>query len=217
MEKIIARGAEADLILTKWNGRQALVKKRNQKKYRHPKLDKELRKFRTTREAYIIHRAKQAGVPTPLIYQIDFENSSIVMEYIIGAKVRDVIEGLTDTEKETLFLKIGYLSGILHKSGIIHGDLTTSNIIKQKEKIVFIDFGLAENSYELEKRGVDLNLMKRMLTSTHFNHQENLLEAFKEGYRNVMFDEAEQVLQRMEEVAKRGRYIEKNKDMDWNE
>jgi TP53 regulating kinase-like protein len=217
MERMIARGAEADLILTLWNGRQAVVKIRKEKKYRHPELDQKLRKFRTIREADIIYRAKQAGVSTPLIYHVNLENSSIVMEYIKGTKVRDIIDNLSDDNKKTLFTKIGYLSGILHKTGIIHGDLTTSNIIKQEERIVFIDFGLAENSFELEKRGVDLNLMKRMLSSTHFNHQINLLEAFKEGYHNAMFDEAEQVLQRMVEVAERGRYIEKKKNMDGNE
>jgi TP53 regulating kinase-like protein len=217
MERMIARGAEADLILTTWNGRQAIIKIRKEKKYRHPELDQKLRKIRTTREADIINRAKHAGISTPLIYQVNLKKSSIIMEYIVGKKVRDIIEKLSDDKKKTLFTKIGYQSGILHKTGIIHGDLTTSNIIKQKDRIVFIDFGLAENSFELEKRGVDLNLMKRMLSSTHFNHQIILLEAFKVGYRNAMFEEAEHVLQRMLEVAERGRYIEKKKNLDGNE
>jgi N6-L-threonylcarbamoyladenine synthase/protein kinase Bud32 len=74
---------------------------------------------------------------------------------------------------------------------------------------VFIDFGLSEVSSEVEKRGVDLNLMNRMLTSTHYRYQEQLLKAFKAGYRETN-PEAEEALQRMEEVARRGRYIEKN-------
>lgn len=209
MERLVAKGAEADLYLVQWNGLKALRKMRKPKKYRHPELDYQLRKTRTNHEADIIHRAKNNGIPTPLLYQVDNENGIIVMEYIDGIKIRDLVDQLTDMERITLFKRIGYYSGLLHKSGIIHGDLTTSNIIKSGERIVFIDFGLSEVSYEVEKRGVDLNLMNRMLTSTHFKYQEELLEAFMNGYRQSMGEEAEEALDRMEEVSKRGRYIAK--------
>ena len=210
MEKIVAKGAEADLYLTDWNGLKALRKVRKPKKYRHPELDYQLRKTRTNHEADIIHRAKNHGVSTPLLYHVDNEQGIIVMEYIDGIKIRDLVDQLKDEEREQLFRRIGYFSGLLHKSGIIHGDLTTSNIIKSDDRIVFIDFGLSEVNYEVEKRGVDLNLMNRMLTSTHFKYQEKLLQAFKQGYRESMGDEAEEALTRMVEVSKRGRYIEKN-------
>jgi len=82
--------------------------------------------------------------------------------------------------------------------------------IKSGDRIVFIDFGLSEVNYEVEKRGVDLNLMNRMLTSTHYKYQERLLAAFKEGYRQSMGEVADQALERMDEVSRRGRYIEKN-------
>ncbi|HEX9915418.1 MAG TPA: Kae1-associated kinase Bud32 [Candidatus Bathyarchaeia archaeon] len=209
MEKLIARGAEADLILTDWNGLRVLVKTRKPKTYRHPELDRQLRRSRTKAEADIIHRVKDAGVPTPLLYQVDPENAVIVMEYIDGVKVRDLVDRLSDEERRTLFHRIGRYAGILHRMGVIHGDLTTSNIIKSGDRIVFIDFGLSEVSSEVEKRGVDLNLMNRMLTSTHYRHQEQLLEAFKAGYRETN-PEAEEAIQRMYEVARRGRYIEKN-------
>ena len=210
MEKLVAKGAEADLYLTDWNGLKALRKVRNPKKYRHPELDYQLRKTRTNHEADIIHRAKNHGVSTPLLYHVDNEKGIIVMEYIDGIKIRDLVDQLTDEEREQLFRRIGYFSGLLHKSGIIHGDLTTSNIIKSGDRIVFIDFGLSEVNYEVEKRGVDLNLMNRMLTSTHFAYQEKLLHAFKQGYKESMGEEAQEALTRMVEVSKRGRYIEKN-------
>jgi len=210
MEKLVAKGAEADLYLTDWNGLKALRKVRKPKKYRHPELDYQLRKTRTNHEADIIHRAKNHGVATPLLYHVDNEQGVIVMEYIDGIKIRDLVDQLTDEERETLFRRIGYYSGLLHKSGIIHGDLTTSNIIKSGDRIVFIDFGLSEVNYEVEKRGVDLNLMNRMLTSTHYTYQEKLLQAFKQGYKESMGDEAEEALTRMIEVSKRGRYIEKD-------
>jgi TP53 regulating kinase-like protein len=210
MEKLIAKGAEAELFLIKWNGLKAIKKIRKPKKYRHLELDNQLRRTRTNHEADIIHRAKNHGVPTPLLYQVDNKNGVIVMEYINGTKIRDLVDQLDDQEKYNLFNRIGYYAGLLHKAGIIHGDLTTSNIIKSGNRVVFIDFGLSEVNYEVEKRGVDLNLMNRMLTSTHFNHQEILLEAFKKGYRVSMKSEAEEALTRMVEVSKRGRYIEKN-------
>ena len=210
MEKLVAKGAEADLYVVDWNRLKAIKKVRIPKKYRHPELDHQIRKSQTNHEADIMHRAKFNGVPTPLLYQVDNENAIIVMEYIDGVKVRDLVDQLTDDERVKLFKQIGYLAGRLHKSGIIHGDLTTSNIIKSGDRIVFIDFGLSEVSSEVEKRGVDLNLMNRMLTSTHFAYQESLLDAFMEGYRVSMGDEAEEALDRMVEVSKRGRYIEKN-------
>jgi TP53 regulating kinase-like protein len=209
LERLVAKGAEADLYMVEWNGLKALRKVRNPKKYRHPELDYQLRKTRTNHEADIIHRAKNYGVPTPLLYHVDNENGVIVMEYIDGVKIRDLVDQLDSEERIRLFKRIGYYSGLLHKSGIIHGDLTTSNIIKSGDRIVFIDFGLSEVSYEVEKRGVDLNLMNRMLTSTHFKYQEELLEAFMEGYKVSMGEEAEEALDRMEEVSKRGRYIAK--------
>jgi TP53 regulating kinase-like protein len=209
MEKLLARGAEAELVLKDWNELIVLIKIRVPKKYRHPELDRQLRKTRTKSEAEIIHRVKECGVPTPLLYQVDPENAVIVMEYIEGDRVRDVVDRLSDEERRTLFHRIGSYAGILHREGVIHGDLTTSNIIINGERIVFIDFGLSEVSTEVEKRGVDLNLMNRMLTSTHYRYQDSLLEAFKEGYREKN-PEAEEALQRMEEVARRGRYTEKN-------
>lgn len=207
---LIAKGAEADLLLDEdWNGVKALVKKRGKKKYRHPELDAEIRRSRTIREASVIHRAKEAGVPTPLIFQVDVDGAAIVMEYVKGRKVRDIVSELGEGKRVALFRTIGESAGRLHGAGIIHGDLTTSNIIESSGRVVFIDFGLAEVSTETEKRGVDLNLMYRMLTSTHFTHAQELFSAFREGYLTTMGDEGEEALSRMEEVSRRGRYVER--------
>ena len=207
---LVAKGAEADLLLDPdWNGVKALLKRRGEKRYRHPELDAEIRRVRTVQEASMIHRAKGAGVPTPVIYQVDPDGATIVMEYVDGEKVRDIVDGLTGEERRSLFRAIGLMAGRLHGAGIIHGDLTTSNIIKAGGLPVFIDFGLGEMSTETEKRGVDLNLMHRMLTSTHFRHAEELFKAFKDGYASVLGGEAEEALTRMDEIAKRGRYVER--------
>ena len=208
--ELIAKGAEADLWLDPdWNRLKALIKRRGEKKYRNPELDREIRRTRTTHEASIIHRAKLAGVPSPLIYQVDPEEATIVMEYVEGDRVRDIVDELSGDERRSLFEQIGAMAGRLHEAGIVHGDLTTSNIIKTEEGVVFVDFGLGEMSRETEKRGVDLNLMHRMLTSTHFKHTEELFTAFVEGYRSVLGAEASEALVRMEEVSRRGRYVER--------
>jgi len=207
---LVAKGAEADLILDpEWNGKKALIKRRGVKKYRHPQIDSEIRRYRTLHEADIIHRAKKAGVPTPLIYQLDPEGSTIVMEFVEGEKVRDAVPKLTAQENKALFRLIGEEAGRLHRAGLIHGDLTTSNMIKSGNRVVFIDFGLGEVSKEVEKKGVDFNLMVRMLASTHYTVMGMLLEAFKEGYTAAMGAVAEAVFQRADEIRRRGRYIDK--------
>ncbi|HUS78055.1 MAG TPA: Kae1-associated kinase Bud32 [Patescibacteria group bacterium] len=207
---LVAKGAEADLWLDPdWNGVRALLKRRGKKKYRHPELDRDMRRLRTLHEASIIHRAKGAGVPTPVIYQVDPDEATIVMEFVEGEKVRDIVKDLSGEERHKLFELIGLLAGRLHRAGIIHGDLTTSNIISSADGPVFVDFGLGEVSNETEKRGVDLNLMHRMLTSTHFRHTKELFTAFKEGYREGLGEEAEEALERMAEISRRGRYVER--------
>lgn len=208
--ELIAKGAEADLIKDDdWNGQKVVIKKRGEKRYRHPELDHEIRRYRTIHEADIIHRAKKAGVPTPLIYQVSPGDATIVMSYVEGEKVRDIIDRLSDDERRQLFKTIGRQAGRMHRAGIIHGDLTTSNMIKTEKRTVFIDFGLSELSKEVEKRGVDLNLMRRMLTSTHFRYMEMLETSFKEGYLEEMGTMGKDAWDRMEEISLRGRYIEK--------
>jgi len=211
----IAKGAEADLWLDPdWNGRKALIKRRGEKRYRHTALDRAIRRSRTIHEADIIHRAKLAGVPTPLLYQVDPTGATITMQYVEGERVRDIVDRLGEKERTELFCLIGIQAGRLHRSGIIHGDLTTSNMIKARDLVVFVDFGLGELSSEAEKRGVDLHLMRRMLTSTHFKHADELFNAFEEGYRSVMGAEAEEALRRMREIERRGRYVERANRLD---
>ncbi len=208
--ELIAKGAEADLWLDPdWNGFKALIKRRGEKRYRHPELDREIRRSRTNHEAAVIHRAKEAGVPTPIIYQVDPETATIVMEFVEGEKVRDIVDELGEEDRRWLFCHIGEMAGRLHRAGIVHGDLTTSNMIRTSQTVVFVDFGLSEVSWETEKRGVDLNLMRRMLTSTHFRHTEELLAAFEEGYRIVLGEEADEALRRMDAISRRGRYVER--------
>jgi TP53 regulating kinase-like protein len=117
-----------------------------------------------------------------------------------------------------LCLKIGKLVGKLHAHGIIHGDLTTSNMIRNSEgKIFFVDFGLGERTKELEPRGVDLHLLKRALQSIHFNFTDECFDAVIAGYTEILDrEEAIDILNKISEIERRGRYVaERKMEQEW--
>lgn len=206
--KLLKKGAEAELYLDTWRGLQVVRKVRRVKPYRLPQLDSSIRRSRTMREAQIMHDAKRAGVATPLIYMVDMERMTIVMEYVAGPQVKEVLARLPAGERRHLCEHVGRLIAQLHRWNIVHGDLTTSNMIRaEPERIVVVDFGLAEYSGELEDRGVDLLLLRRTLHSTHHRHARSCFEAVITGYRRIVGEHlTEQVLQRVEAIAGRGRY-----------
>ena len=206
---LIKKGAEANLYLEDWHGKRVIVKERIPKKYRVRALDEQIRTYRTIHEPQLMHEAKRAGVPTPTIYMVNLAEKSIIMEYIEGRQVKQILNRLSANERTELCRRIGMLIGRLHKNGIIHGDLTTSNmILTSNGKIYFVDFGLGEFSNELEARGVDLHLMKRALQSTHYLFAEESFKAVLEGYAEVVGETTtEKVLEKIREIELRGRYI----------
>lgn len=210
---LIRKGAEASLFLTQWQGRRVIIKKRLPKKYRPPTLDEQIRTYRTIHEPQLIHAAKQAGVPTPLIYQVNVKEGTIIMEFVEGKQVKELLNLQSEKERKHTCLKIGKSIGRLHTSGIIHGDLTTSNMILDPEdRIVFMDFGLGEKTNELEAKAVDLHLMKRALQSTHYRVAQECFNTVIDGYSSVLGSEkAIEVLGKIEEIERRGRYITKRR------
>lgn len=206
---LIKKGAEASIYLKEWCGRKVIFKIRHPKKYRMPELDGEIRMQRTRHEPQMIHKAKKAGVPTPVIFMVDLEEASIIMEFVKGKQIKQILADLSSEERIKLCYQIGKLIGRLHKNGIIHGDLTTSNmILTPYGSIVLIDFGLSEQSREIEAMGVDLHLMRRALASTHYEYVDECFNAVIGGYGEVMGGEAaEAVLKKMREIEKRGRYV----------
>jgi len=207
---LVKKGAEANLYLEQWQDRKVVMKRRLPKTYRLPQLDTAVRTQRTLHEPALIHRAKEAGVPTPTIYMIDLAKSDIIMEYVEGQQIKKILNTMPMKEKTRLCQHIGKLIGCLHKNGIIHGDLTTSNmILTPYGKIVFVDFGLGEFSDEVETKGVDLHLMKRALQSTHHKYAKECFEAVTKGYIETAGKEATtKVLEKVQEIERRGRYIE---------
>ena len=206
---MIKKGAEASLYLEDWHNRKVIMKRRLPKKYRIPELDIMIRSQRTMHEPHIIHKAKEAGVPTPTIFMVDVADANIVMEFVEGKQVKEVLDSISKEERLSLCVLIGRLIGRLHKNGIIHGDLTTSNmILTPYGKVVFVDFGLSERSVELEPKGVDLHLMKRTLHSTHYKHAKESFKAVMEGYAEAVGEEeAKKVTAKVREIEKRGRYV----------
>jgi TP53 regulating kinase-like protein len=140
---------------------------------------------------------------------VDTKKSTIIMEYIEGKQVKQVLNDCAQEERLCLCRHIGELIGQLHKVGVIHGDLTTSNMILTPQgRVVFVDFGLGEYSEELEIRGVDLHLMKRAFQSTHYRFAEECFDEVLQGYGKVVGkDEAKYVLEKIKEIEKRGRYV----------
>ena len=205
MARIIKKGAEANLYQIKWFGRPAISKVRCRKKYRLAKLDRKIRQQRTVKEATIIHKARLSSVSVPIIYHVNPDKGEIIMEMIDGINLNDYL--INDNYNSDLFKDIGEMIGRLHSNGIIHGDLTTSNIIIRNNKIYLIDFGLSMFSDRTEDQGVDIKLIKALLQSLHDPIAKKAFKAILQGYRNSIGDnETEEVLKVVKEIERRGRY-----------
>jgi TP53 regulating kinase-like protein len=210
---LLKKGAEASLFSTKWHGREAIMKVRFPKNYRPKSLDDRIRVYRTIHEPQLMHEAKVAGVSTPLIYMVNVPQSTIVMEYVEGEQIKKLLKVAGKFERNELCRRIGVSIALLHKRGLIHGDLTTSNMILSLDgKVFFVDFGLGEKNSELEAQGVDLHLFKRAMQSTHFQFWEESFQSVLSGYKSVLgLELVEEVYEKIREIERRGRYVEERK------
>ena len=218
--ELIKQGAEAKIYLAGFAeffgadllpGEKVVVKHRIPKRYRIREIDERLRKERTVREARVLHRAKEFGVNCPHVYEVDMRDMKIVMEFIEGDRLKELLERVPMEERLRLCREVGRQVGRLHKAGIVHGDLTTSNMILREGKVYLIDFGLADFDSTLEARGVDLHLLKRAMESTHYTWFERGFEAVLEGYAEVLGEEARKEIEaKIEEIESRGRYRERS-------
>ncbi|MBM5805406.1 MAG: Kae1-associated serine/threonine protein kinase [Candidatus Verstraetearchaeota archaeon] len=205
---LIKKGAEAELYRGKWQGFDVIFKRRIRKPYRNPDLDSYIRTSRTSLESKLISESRRLGVPTPIIYFVDLDRTEIIMSYIPGLPLKKMMPTMDETSIKQFFVKIGKMVGRLHRGGIVHGDLTTSNMIVKDGSVFFIDFGLGEYTPDLEARGVDIHLMRRTLESSHHEVSKIAYNSFISGYSRVMGGETEEVLRRVSEIRRRGRYVE---------
>jgi len=206
--KIIAQGAEAKIILSK----DTITKDRISKSYRIPELDKKIRKSRTKAETKLL--AKASEIINSPIPETSKEIHKIKMPFIDGKKLSDYLDKFPLAKQKQICKQIGEDVAKLHDAEIIHGDLTTSNMIlvenkiDMKNKIVnkkskddvklikrvvvgdgglriyFIDFGLGFISRKFEDKAVDIHLFKQALEAKHFKNWEVLFKEFKKGYKN---------------------------------
>lgn len=234
--ELLKQGAEAKIYTGKYLGVPTIIKERFIKGYRHPDLDKKITKDRIRNEARALARCKTIGVKTPCLYLIDMERRRIYMEfYDQSITVKDflinVVKKHENDEKvntkevlEKVTLKVGLMVRRLHKYNIVHGDLTTSNMLlvpKNQDSptdhldwldienidIALIDFGLSYVESKAEDKGVDLYVLERALLSTH-NDFPNLFNQILEGYKTCVSSnktETSEILSKLDEVRARGR------------
>lgn len=206
-QEIWSLGAESTIFRVKKWGQVLALKWRSPKPYLLREIDETLRVARTSRECKMLDFARKAGVPTPSVHTLDMKNMTILMDFIEGSQLKQVISKISNKRLRTFCLDFGRMIALLHRKDVVHGDPTTSNlIVDDTMRMWMIDFGLAEWNATDEMKGVDLHLIRRALETTHWEFQDTMLEATLKGYSKTLGDEAESIIKKMEEIRERGRY-----------
>jgi TP53 regulating kinase-like protein len=205
LARLIRRGAEADILLCRWLGSPAVLKVRRRRLYVQEELDDRMRAARTFHEAELLSAAKSIGVATPLVFHVDPKAYTIVMEYLEGPRLKELLAG--DHPRIDLCAVMGSYLARLHSHGVVHGDPTTSNFIISKGRMAAIDFGLSHRSEAIEDLAVDLHLVKEVFQSAHSLVSRSAIDAFRGGYFGVRGSAvAEQIWERAADIERRGRY-----------
>jgi TP53 regulating kinase-like protein len=195
---LIKRGAEADIYIVEWDSKKAISKVRCSKSYRHQDLDSAIRRHRTVHEARFMSVAKSTGVMTPFVYFVDPIRAEIIMEFIEGQNMRDMLTS-------GICYKIGCCAALLHASNIIHGDLTTSNFVMSK-RLILLDFGLSYYSERTEDMATDIRLIKEVFSSAHIAIRK-AFPSFVEGYTSIAgAKKTDKILDNVRTIEQRGRY-----------
>lgn len=199
--RLIQQGAEAKIFLDEKNNK--IIKDRISKSYRIPEIDKKIIKQRTKAETKLLEKAsKIISSSSP---ENSKEENKIIMNYIKGEKLSESLNNFSFDKQKNILNKIGESISKLHKSDVIHGDLTTSNMILKDNQIFIIDFGLGYISKKVEDKAVDIHLLKQALEAKHFKHWKELFEEFKRSYSKNNA-ESKKIFERMVAVERRGRY-----------
>ncbi|MEJ2250322.1 MAG: KEOPS complex kinase/ATPase Bud32 [Candidatus Lokiarchaeota archaeon] len=213
-EKLIHKGAEANLYLGQWFNKKVIFKQRISKKYRVNKLDQIIRLKRTLNEGRALIRVKNYGVNVPQVYEIDTINFQLIMKHVEGKKLKNLLVMIDNDLKRKFLYKLGKFIAILHINGHIHGDITTSNVvITENNELFLIDFGLHEYSDTLEDKSVDLHLFKRVLLSSHGEDFQLCFNSFLDGYtkeyQKAGIKEYQGIIKNINVIETRGRYVKK--------
>jgi len=204
-EEVIYQGAEAKICKSRYMDFDVVKKRRLNKSYRINEIDNRLIFYRTKEESKLMTEARKHGVSVPIIFDVDTQKGIITMEYLYGKRIKDILNGLSEKERSRICKMIGESIAKLHNNNIIHGDITTSNMILQDDRIHFIDFGLGEKNSEIEAKGVDLHVLMEAIESTHSRYSD-CFNYVLEGYKNKLDNDANLVIRKIEDIVKRGRY-----------
>jgi N6-L-threonylcarbamoyladenine synthase/protein kinase Bud32 len=189
------QGAEAIVTIEA----DRVIKRRLPRSYRHPTLDERLRTERTRLEARLTSAARRAGVPTPVVFDVDPANATIVFERVGTAELRGALSA--DRVRT-----VGRHLARIHEAGFVHGDPTTRNVrvdeATDSGRVYLIDFGLGYHTGHVEDHAMDLHVFSQSLDGTA-DDPERLREAFETGYREAG-DSA--VIDQLREIEGRGRY-----------
>ncbi len=203
--QILYQGAESLVYLDMFDGEEVVVKERIRKNYRITQLDEQLRKVRTRKEVKLLTEVRKLGIPTPNILNVDESKHKIIMENIKGDRLKEYLNASSSQEVKSVCEQLGKQIGKLHSSNIVHGDLTTSNMILKDKDIYFIDLSLGEFTKRVEDKAVDLKVLKEAVKSTHFKIFDDVWKTILEGYRQTCKD-ADIILDQLKEVEMRARY-----------
>ena len=194
--KKVGEGAEASIYVTYLLGVEAIVKRREEKRYRAPALDMLIRSQRTKKEAKMLAMASSliGNVPKLLLAK----RHEIYMSKVEGTRLSLIIDKLSAKALRNYAEKSGEYLAVLHDANIVHGDYTPANLIANSKTLYVIDFGLSEMTNALEDKAIDLLVMKRAIGKQLFSN-------FTKGY-SKRSQNAIGVLSRLSVVEKRGRY-----------
>ncbi len=211
MEKLITKGAEAEIYLGSYMNIKAIIKRRIPKKYRHPTLDEQLLQQRNKKEIKVISKGLFKGLPFPRLLGTNMKKHTIILEFIDGPRLNVLLSQSTPTEEYPLtdiFQQIGEIIAQMHLSSIVHGDLTAYNIIihKGEKKPYIIDFGLADFSTDIEKFASDIVTFYNTLKVFPQQKISKLFHFFWNGYE-AQFPEPKKVLNKYKQILRRGRYF----------
>lgn len=211
--EVIRIGAEAVVSRLEWNGFKLVSKHRVPKPYRAPELDKWVRDRRTLHEAKVITGLRRLGIPCPAIILMDRSEATLYLQLIEGAELKKVLDSLPAEEVERLAYELGRLVGRMHRGGIAHGDLTTSNIMLDRAgSLYLIDFGLSAITDDLEELAVDIHLLDRSLESVHHRLRGIFMKSFLRGYAEIVGREfLHEIIEKVKEIRRRGRYVEERR------
>jgi N6-L-threonylcarbamoyladenine synthase/protein kinase Bud32 len=201
------QGAEATVTIED----DRVVKRRLPRSYRHPRLDERLRRERTREEARLTSEARRHGVPTPVLYDVDVRETTLVFEHVGDRDLRDALT-------ESRVRDVGRHLAAIHAAGFVHGDPTTRNVRvgggdsgatdgagsgdADGGRTYLIDFGLGYYTDDVEDYAMDLHVLAQSLAGTA-DDPEALLDAAEAAYRSVGNGA---VVDHLREIEGRGRY-----------